>query len=128
MNINHKIKWLRISYWAGAIADLLMVILFLMPERMGEVEYRHPMGLAASLMLGWTFLLIWADRKPVERKGILLLTIFPVISGLMIAGVYGVAVGVSPISIPSNILGVTLIALMGFSYFNARNLVDEEQS
>ena len=54
MNINQKIKWLRISYWAGAIADLLMVILFLIPERMGESEFRYPMGLAAALMMGST--------------------------------------------------------------------------
>jgi len=43
-----------------------MVILFLAPEQMGEIEYRNLMGLAASLMPGWTLLLIWADRKPVE--------------------------------------------------------------
>lgn len=122
MNINNKIKWLRISYWAGAIADLLMVMLFLIPERMGEVEYRHPMGLAASLMLGWTFLLIWADRKPVERKGILLLTIFPVITGLLTAGIYAALAEISPFSIPSSVLGMTLIVLMGFSYINARDL------
>jgi len=124
MNINQKIKWLRISYWAGAIADLLMVILFLIPERMGESEFRYPMGLAAALMMGWTFLLIWGDRKPLERKGILLLTIFPVISGLIIANLYAVGLGLFSISktIPSGILGASLIVLMGFSYFNARDL------
>jgi len=77
---------------------------FLIPERMGEIEYRHSMGLAASLMLGWTFLLIWADQKPVERKGILLLTIFPVISGLLSAGIFGVVMELIPFSIPSIIL------------------------
>lgn len=124
MNIKNKVKWLRISYWVGAIADFLMVILFLIPERMGEVEYRLPMGLAASLMLGWTFLLIWADQKPVERKGILLLTIFPVITGLIFANLFGVGLDLFPITktIPSAILGTSLIVLMSFSYFNARDL------
>jgi len=91
---------------------------------MGEVEYRLPMGLAASLVLGWTVLLIWADQKPVERKGILLLTIFPVISGLIVANLYAVGLGLFPVEkiIPSSILGVSLIVLMGFSYFNARDL------
>ena len=124
MSINHIIKWLRISYWAGAIADFIMVILFLIPERMGEVEYRYSMGLAAALMMGWTFLLIWADRKPVERKGILLLTIFPVITGLIVANLYAVGLNIFPISktIPAGILGVSLIVLMGFSYLNARDV------
>ena len=30
-------------------------------------DYAYAMYLAASLMAGWVFLLIWADRKPVER-------------------------------------------------------------
>ncbi len=45
----------------------------------------------ASLMLGWTILLLWADRKPIERKFILLLTFFPVITSfftLMIFDLY----------------------------------------
>ena len=32
-------------------------------------DYRYAMGMGASLMLGWTALLIWADRKPIERRG-----------------------------------------------------------
>jgi hypothetical protein len=42
------------------------------------------MLLGGSLMTGWTFLLIWALQKPVDRRGILLLTAFPVIFGLII--------------------------------------------
>lgn len=37
------------------------------------------MGQACALMWGWTFLLIWADRKPLERRGVILLTVFPVV-------------------------------------------------
>lgn len=85
------------------------------------------MGLAASLMLGWTFLLIWADQKPFERKGVLLLTIFPVITGLIIANLYGVVLELFPITktIPSAILGVSISVLMGFSYYNASDLSSE---
>jgi hypothetical protein len=54
-------------------------------------DYRYAMYLAASLMLGWTCLLIWADRKPLERRGVLVLTVFPVVAGLFLAGVYAVA-------------------------------------
>ena len=50
-------------------------------------EYLYVARIAGSLMLGWTFLLIWAVFKPVERKGILLLTVFPVMCGLVIAGI-----------------------------------------
>jgi len=119
-----EIRWLRISYITGAVADGLVGILLLLPDRMGETEFRYPMGIAASLMFGWTFLLVWANRKPVERKGILLLTIFPVITGLLIAGVAAVASGIFPFSkiIPSSLLEIGLIALFGYSYVKARKL------
>ncbi len=82
------------------------------------------MGLAATLMFGWSLLLIRAYRKPVERKGILVITIFPVITGLMAAGLYAVAAGIFPVGriIPSSIVGIGLIALMGYSYLNARGI------
>jgi drug/metabolite transporter (DMT)-like permease len=79
------------------------------------------MGLAAAVMFAWALLLIWADRRPLERRGVLLPTIF-VILGLLSAGLFAVASGIFPITriVPTSILGVALIALMGFSYRNAR--------
>lgn len=119
-----EILWLKISYIAGAVADGLVGILLLIPDRMGEAEFRYPMGVAASLMFGWTFLLVWANKKPVERKGVLLLTIFPVITGLLIAGVAAVAYGIFPLNkiIPSSLLLIVLIALFGYSYVKAKKL------
>lgn len=122
------VRWLRASYIAGAVADGLIGILMLLPVRMGETEFRYPMGLGASLMFGWTALLVWASRRPVERKGVLLLTIFPVISGLVVTGIWAVAAGHFALQkiLPSTILGVALIVLMGFSYWKAK--VAENQS
>jgi len=119
-----EILWLKISYIAGAVADGLVGILLLIPDRMGEAEFRYPMGVAASLMFGWTFLLVWANKKPVERKGVLLLTIFPVITGLLIAGVAAVAYGIFPLNkiIPWSLLLIVLIALFGYSYVKAKKL------
>jgi drug/metabolite transporter (DMT)-like permease len=118
-----KVAWLRASYWAGAVADLGIGVLTLVPSRMGETEYRYPMGLAATLLFGWALLLIWADRRPLERRGVLPPTIF-VIVGLLAAGVFAAASGIFPIAriIPTSILGAALIALMGFSYVNARGI------
>jgi hypothetical protein len=57
------------------------------------VDYRYATMIGASLMLGWTALLLWADRMPVERKAVLLLTVCPVVVGLVAAGAYAVAAG-----------------------------------
>ncbi len=121
--MNGKVAWLRASYWAGAVADLGIGILTLVPGRMGETEFRYPMGLAAAVMFGWALLLIWADRRPLERRGVLLPTIF-VILGLLSAGLAAVATGIFPIAriVPTSLLGAALIALMGFSYLNAKHL------
>ncbi len=117
------IRWLRASYIAGAAADGLIGILMLIPSRMAETEFRYPMGLGATLMFGWTALLLWGNIKPLERKGILLLTIFPVITGLLGTGIWAAASGLFPAEkiIPSSILGLALILLMGFSYLKARS-------
>ena len=119
--MSRKILWLRVSYWAGAIADALIGILALIPSRMGETEFRYPMGIAASVMFGWACLLVWADRSPAERRGILLITVFPTIIGLLLAGVYAVISDLFPVSkmVPSSILATGLVVLMLFSYFNA---------
>jgi len=100
--------WLRVSYWTGAVADGVMTVAMLYPPMLRsllgasgaevEVETRSALAMGASLMLGWTVLLLWADRKPVERSGVLVLTIFPVIVGLALTTGFGAWVGFIPIS------------------------------
>ena len=125
--MKNKIIWIRISCWVGAIADGLATLRMLFPKVAYGVEYRYAMGLGASLMLGWTFLLVWADRKPLERKGVLLLTIFPVITGILLAEIYAVAKRLITFEkmLPTGIFLVTLIALFSFSCFNAREMKSE---
>lgn len=132
--MDNKVFWLRLSYWVGAIADGLTVIPMLFPS-VGQAmfggyhfvptpEYLYAMRLGAALMLGWTFLLLWADRKPLERKGILLLTLFPVLSGIIMAGILLVASGVITFDkmVPLWILQTVIFVLFAFSYLNARRL------
>jgi hypothetical protein len=117
------IRWLRICYITGAVFDGLIGFLMLIPSRMGESEFRYPMGLGAALMFGWTILMLWGNKKPLERKGILLITIFPVITGLVATGIWAAASGFFPAGriMPSSILGLALIILFGFSYLKARS-------
>lgn len=132
------IRWLRISYWVGAIADAIVGVLMFFPEvgraAYGDAvfvptpDYRYAMRFGASLMLGWTVLLLWADRKPLERRGVLPITVF-VIAGLAWAGAYAVSAGLIPLSnmIPSWGFQGFLVALFLYSYSRsgqvaARNL------
>ena len=127
-----KILWLRISYWTGAIADAACLVPMLFPEvakimfGLSELrvtpEYLYSMRLGAALMLGWTCLLIWADQKPVERKGVILLTIFPVLTGIIATSILAVLSGfITPAKmLPLWVVQGVLFKLFCFSYLNAR--------
>jgi hypothetical protein len=100
----HKdVTLLRIAYWVGAVFDALTLVPMLVPgvgtsifgmkDFVPSPAYQYAMTLAAASMLGWTALLVWADREPIERRGVLLLTVLVVV-GLAGAGGYAVASGV----------------------------------
>ncbi len=132
--MNNKILWLRISYWLGAIADGLSVIPMLFPNIIGfaygipdfkpGIDYNYAMWIGVPLMLGWTSLLLWADRKPVERKGVLLLTVFPVLFGLVIGQALAVISNfiIMERMIPLWIFQIIATALFIISYVNARDI------
>ncbi len=128
--MDSAIRWLKASYIAGAVADGLVGVLMLLPDRMGEGEFRYSMGLGASLMFGWTALLLWACRRPMERKAVLLITIFPVITGLVASGIWAAATGFFTVQriAPTMVLGISLIALMSFGYWKAGVAEREEGS
>ena len=131
MRTDDAIRWLRVSYWAGSILDGLAALTMLSPSLFAAtnrlqnfhpgVEYRFAMGMGASLMLGWTALLLWADRKPLERRGVLLITLLPVVLGLVVnetlavhAGFLSVA-ATAPVWVVQALLSILFLA----SYFNA---------
>ncbi|MFC1725788.1 hypothetical protein ACFL4T_09185 [candidate division KSB1 bacterium] len=90
---------IKIAYWLGIGADALWAVGLLVPQVFGiltgspdfnpDLQIRLIMGMGGSLMTGWTFLLIWAVRKPVERRFVILLTAFPVVSGIFIIALVG---------------------------------------
>ncbi len=81
-------------------------------------------GRGALLMFDWSGLPLWADRKPMERKGVLLITIFPVLLGLAISGLFAVQSRFLAVSamVPTWTAQGLLAILFGFSYTNARDL------
>lgn len=82
--------------------------------------------MGTGLMIGWTFLLIWGDRKPIERKALLLFTVFPVISLFFIFDYYLFFSNNSRITIEMmvsfTILRSILIALFITGYIFAKQL------
>ncbi len=88
-------KLLIASYWMGILADALATVLLFSPTVANLVfqprtfgisaNYLYVSRIAGALMLGWTVLLFWAQLKPIERADILLITLFPVVTLLVVA-------------------------------------------
>lgn len=126
------IRWLRISYWIGALVDGAAAVLMYMPEAgralygvtdfQASADYRYAMRFGAALMVGWTLLLLWADRRPVERRGVLPLTVV-VIGGLASAGAYAVSADLVELAymLPTWVLQLGLAALFVYSYWVSRD-------
>lgn len=136
--MNKRILWLRISYWVGAIVDGLAAVQMLFPKLYTltsgadfapNAEVGYAMRLGVPLMAGWAAILIWADRRPVERKGVLLIVI-PVVVGEALNQITAIPIGVSSVGamIPIWILQAMLIALFTFSYLNARSANPRESN
>ena len=106
--MNKRLTYVRFCYWLGAFADLVSSVLYLVPsvfarqfgidQTLINETTTFVLGHAAALMIGWTFLLVWADRDPIARKGVLLLTAFPVIVGMLSTSVYITYIGFVPVS------------------------------
>lgn len=130
---NKGVILLRTSYWVGAIVDLVAGLIMIfpglyalfngLPGFTATPAFRNIAGMGAPLMLGWTALLIWADRKPVERKAILLITLIPIIGNAInqILSVLSGAIEIS-VAIPQWILQFLLILMFGVSYWIAVKL------
>ncbi len=134
MTSQTKIRIIKAVCWVGAAADALWAVALVCPRLYGiltgnpglepDLSFRLTMGIGASLMAGWTLLLAWAAANPIERRGVMLLTLFPVITGLFIVTAIGIIAGNT-----SNIwlLGKLLVlgAGMGFGYHQAGGMARE---
>ena len=127
------ILFLRIAYWWGVIADAVSAILMLFPNLFLRVmnfnlapgrDFAFGLSYGVPLMIGWTILLIWADRKPLERKGILLLTL-PIIAGYIAIELYAVSTGITSFgsALPLLVMQTGLFVFIVFSFRRAKNLV-----
>lgn len=99
---------LQVAFLVGAVTDGLAVIpmlfrrigaaLFGGDSNRNNMENRFAWGVGAALMAGWTLLLIWGAASPIARRDILLLTVFPVISGIVLATVMAARRGLVSVS------------------------------
>ena len=131
---NKKLFLIKIAYWLGIGADAFWAVVLLFPKLFGilfgipdynpDLQTRLILGIGGTLMTGWTILLLWAVRKPIERRTVILLTAFPVVFGLFIVALIGYLDGNSSniwILVKNSILFVSMV----LSYILASNMNKE---
>ena len=106
------------SYWIAAIADFGVAILVWLPERMGVTEIVYPMGLASVVIFSWAVLLLVADRKPMERRWILLPTILVVALIAFARTAFSLDETIK-FSYAILLFAIALIIFMAYSYYYA---------
>jgi hypothetical protein len=127
-----RIIFLRIAYWLGIILDALAFIQMAFPElgkKMLNVsmeltpQYIFAINMGAGLMLAWTLLLVWADRKPIERRMIVPLTMIIIVWNIVTMN-FGVKSGLLPLStmLPQMIVAGLLFFYYGFCFLITRKL------
>ncbi len=123
---DRQAQWLRVAFAAGALTDALALLPMLFPAvaqlMWGFADlggpYRFAMGYGAALMLGWTGLLVWAYRRPLDRRFVAVLTIM-VISGLVLTEIFSVLTSAVAVGrmILTWVLQAVLLALFGIGYY-----------
>lgn len=122
---NRQATLLRRAFLAGAVTDAVAIIPLLFPPMAWLLwgfedlsgAYRFAMGYAASLMLGWTALLLWAYQRPLERAFVAPLTVI-VIYGLVATELAAVLSGALPAwrVVPTWCLQATLLGMFVTAY------------
>jgi hypothetical protein len=132
LKMKKKVRWLRIAYWTGAVLDAVAFLQMMFPRLAAEVmganfpitpEYEMAMRFGASLMLAWTVLLIWADRKPVERKAILPITLIIIVMN-SITFLQSARLGLIPFAklVPQLAVMAVVFVLFVFAWLYSRDL------
>jgi hypothetical protein len=131
--MDKKIMWLKTAYWTGAIADLIFGIkLMFFPKIVGfiwgletpiqgtDLMWSKYFGL---MVFSWTFILLFANKKPLERRIVILITAWPVVSGIIGVQIYALVQGLLNPNMMLYLLfsfQVFLVSLFTFSYYYSK--------
>jgi hypothetical protein len=136
--MRNQILFIKTCYYIGAAIDFAATIPLLFPNIArimfglnsftASNDYIYASRIGASLMLGWTSLLLWGSFKPIERKGVLLLTIFPVLAGLIISSILVVLSGFIELKyiLPLWIFYALIIPMFVLAYIFASKIYREK--
>ncbi|MFH0790044.1 MAG: hypothetical protein V2A64_00255 [Candidatus Omnitrophota bacterium] len=126
--INSK-SLLRFTFYFGAAADSIIAAIWfaiacgcnIADPLTGYIgsgqDFKVAMYIAALFMTGWAVILIWGAQKPIERKGILMITAFFLTLSIVVEVLFWSNVMIGNRYLPGVIQRLFIVMLMSFSYF-----------
>jgi len=125
----NQVAFLKIGFIIGTIADFIVGINWLLislgyniPNLISSfkgagTDYRFAMYISTMFMFGWTVLLFWGYLKPLERRGLLIITAVLLSISIMIELLFyhNLLTGIGFLS--GIILRLLIISKFTFSYF-----------
>lgn len=121
---------LKGTFWFGTIADTIVAINWfliatgyslpnILTGHTGTgMDYRIGMYTSGMFMLGWGVILAWGTRKPVERRGLLLITVFFLMASLILELIFlNGAIEIGKGFLLGAINRGVIIAIMSYAYF-----------
>lgn len=133
-------RWLHRSYRAGALVDGLAALGMVFPGPLWTGQFQAPfdrnrpelaygMRAGAPLMGGWMVLLLWADRRPVQRAAVLPMT-GAVVLGLMANDTAAVRAGhvTNARLLPTRLLQAGLLGLFTRGYLAAARVSHDRRN
>jgi len=133
MDTHNQILWIKAACWAGVILDAVATVLMLQPVQFARIYgigtdpgplFAAGLLAGAPLMAGWTLLLFWAHRSPVERREVLLITVVPVIAGFIALEISLTQQGVTSLTALAPVIALQAVLAAWYlaGYHAARNL------
>ena len=132
---NREVAVLRAAFLIGAVADGLIAVEWYLIS-LGRVDmpihpsffvgsgqdYQFVLGTAGLFMMGWAFLMYWGSLKPVERRGILLVTAVMLFIAIISDGlVFGHMLSARQIALGTSVKLFLVILFAGSYWYSKRN-------
>ena len=129
MITSKQLFFLKLSFIIGTIADFVVGINWLLislghdiPNLLASfkgtgTDYRFAMYISTIFMLGWAVILFWGYLKPLERRGLLIITAVLILTSIIIEMLFYRNLLASKGFTSGIILRLLIISKFSFSYF-----------
>jgi hypothetical protein len=135
MRSGHSVVLLRTAFLIGAVGDgLLAIEWFLISLGLVDLpvhpsffvgsgqDFQYVLSIGALFMMGWAFLLYWGYLRPIDRRGLLLLTAVMLFIAILWDGIVFADLFTTRQIVLGTSVKLSLVVLFSGSYWHSRRM------